>query len=195
MKYQEAHAYILNRLENELDPVYTYHSVDHTRDVVSMTEVLCRLESVGELDARLLVTAAHYHDAGFLISREEHEKAGCQIVRDTLPDFGYSNEHIERICGMIMATKIPQDPKDTCEMILSDADLDYLGRDDFYTIGKQLYHELYAFGVIKTWEEWNNLQIGFLSAHRYFTKTNLRRRRKEKLIRLRELENLVNQDS
>ena len=58
----------------------------------------------------------------------------------------------EQICGMIMATKIPQSPKNYLEQILCDADLDYLGRDDFYDIGGTLFKELKTYNVLDTEE-------------------------------------------
>lgn len=54
-----------------------------------------------------------------------HEFEGCLIARTALPGFGYTGEDI-MICGMIMATKIPQSPTNILEEIICDADLDYL---------------------------------------------------------------------
>jgi hypothetical protein len=70
---------------------------------------------------------------------------------------------------MIMATKIPQTPHTQLEKILCDADLDYLGRDDFYETGKRLYQELSSRGYVETEREWNLIQKTFLEGHRYHT--------------------------
>ncbi|MDA0973125.1 MAG: hypothetical protein O2867_05255 [Bacteroidetes bacterium] len=42
-----------------------------------------------------------------------------------------------------MATKVPQEPKDHLARILCDADLDYLGGDDYDEIAGGLYQELF----------------------------------------------------
>jgi len=172
MQYAQAKKFILDKLKTELDPIYTYHSLFHTKDVLKVASDLCEAEDVSAYDTKLVKTAALFHDAGFLISNQNHEELGCDIVREHLPNFGYTPEDIEAICGMIMATRIPQTPKTHLEEIIADADLDYLGREDFYTIGETLYAEFIHFGIVKDDESWNKLQIGFLTAHSFFTATN-----------------------
>jgi uncharacterized protein len=83
----------------------------------------------------LLKTACLFHDIGFTISGQDHEERGCEIAEEVLPDLNYDSDQINRIKGMIMATKIPQTPNNKLEQIICDADLDYLGRDDFFSIG------------------------------------------------------------
>jgi hypothetical protein len=73
-----------------------------------------------------------------------------------------------------MATKIPQNPKSHLEEIICDADLNYLGRDDFFSIEEKLYEEMLAFGYIKNTEEWNKVQVDFMRNHHYFTSTAIR---------------------
>ena len=118
-------------------------------------------KSVEGDDLTLLLTAVLFHDSGFLKQQKEHERVGCDIAREYLPEYDYSPEQVEMICGMIMATKIPQTPHNKLEQIICDADLDYLGRDDFFTIGNKLYDELCMYGIISTELEWNKLQVRF----------------------------------
>jgi hypothetical protein len=73
-----------------------------------------------------------------------------------------------------MATKIPQRPKSHLEEIICDADLNYLGRTDFFSIEEMLYEEMLAFGYIKNIEEWNQVQVDFMQKHHYFTSTAIR---------------------
>ena len=86
---------------------------------------------------------------------------------------------------MIMATKVPQQPQNHLEQIICDADLDYLGRDDFFIIGDKLFAELSVYGILNTEEEWNKLQVRFLEAHNFFTKTAIKTRKKRKDKHLR----------
>lgn len=191
MDYHAAKAHILHRLRQGLAPELTYHGLHHTLDVLAVTEELCVLEDVPAYEAMLLRTAALYHDSGFLISNRNHEQLGCEIVREELPRYRYTGEEIERICSMIMATRIPQRPQNEWEAILCDADLDYLGRDDFRTIGAQLFAELQAYHILQTEEQWNRLQVDFLIQHAYFTATSQLRRRPTKLQHLAELQAIV----
>lgn len=191
MQYTAAKQHILDRLAYELSADLTYHSLAHTKDVLRVVTDLCALEEVTPYETRLLQTAACYHDCGFLISHVNHEEIGCGIVRATLPRYGYSAAEIERICEMILATRIPQAPLDKLGQILCDADLDYLGRDDFYPVGRTLYEEFRHFSVVEDEASWNRLQVGFLRMHRYFTPTNRRRREPQKRAYLAEIEGLV----
>ena len=99
---------------------------------------------------------------------------------------------IEIVSGLIRATKIPQAPKNLLEEIICDADLDYLGRNDFYEIGDKLFKEFMARGVVGSRDEWNRLQISFLEAHRYHTTYARKHRRPAKLKRIRELKSQLN---
>jgi uncharacterized protein len=191
MNFQAAKIFIINWLNSDLSPMLSYHGLHHTLDVLEVTDELCEMEGIDEENATLLRTAALFHDSGFLINNKEHELLGCQIVREKLPDFGYNHEQIEKICAMIMATKIPQSPQNHLEQILCDADLDYLGRDDFYRIGETLFHELKSYHVLQDEKVWNRIQVGFLENHRFFTKTNVARRNPKKGQHLSQLKALV----
>ena len=75
-------------------------------------------------------------------------------------------------------------PTNKLEEIICDADLDYLGRDDFHEIADRLRRELREHGKIDSDRKWDELQVNFLSNHRYFTKTAIETRRPKKLQNL-----------
>lgn len=179
-KIGEVKAYILDRLNKELPAHLSYHSVDHILDVYEACEKIALSEGVGEHDLELLLIAALFHDAGFITGGDDHEERSCVIAMELLPQFGYEDEDMQKICGMIRATKIPQDPNNLLEEIICDADLDYLGRDDFEEIGSKLFDELKYLGVLDTVEEWDQLQIRFLEQHHYYTRTSIQTRMTKK---------------
>ena len=185
-QFQQLAQIIWGRLKNELPACLTYHNIDHTRDVMQAVAFLAAAENVNAKDKHLLQTAALFHDTGFLQSRDGHEAISCDIARQYLPGYGYSAAEIETVCSMIMATKLPQSPQNLPEQILCDADLDYLGRDDFFKLSNRLFEELNAECIIKDEDEWNREQIDFMVGHHYFTFTavNLRQPKKEEYIRL-----------
>ena len=177
MQVKGAVKHILEKLKVDLPEYLLYHSVSHMRDVKVQAMRIATSEGItNQEDLDLLETAAIYHDCGFLSTYTNHEEKGCEIAREVLPDFDYTPAQIKVIEGLIMATKVPQNPKSKLEEIICDADLDYLGRDDFFTIGDYLYEELLHIGVIKDEISWNLLQIKFLTAHHYFTQTNIKDR-------------------
>lgn len=172
--------YVESRLSTELPVGLSYHSPGHMRDVYEATDRIAAAEGVSGHDLRLLRTAALFHDIGFVRQNTDHELIGCEIARESLPGFGYQPRDIDSICGMIMATRIPQMPQNKLEEIIADADLDYLGRSDFWSIGRLLYDELRYYGRIETVDDWNALQIRFLEQHHYFTKTAIDSRASKK---------------
>jgi uncharacterized protein len=185
MQFEKVKKFILDKLKKELTKNLTYHSLGHIKDVFSAAENLAKLERVEGEDLTLLLTAVLFHDSGFLISQKEHERLSCEIAMKYLPDFGYTPEQLERIGGMIMATQIPQTPHNKLEKIICDADLDYLGRDDFFTIGNKLFDELCMYGIIDNENEWNKLQVRFLEKHHYFTDAAKKLRKAKKAENLK----------
>jgi len=168
--FERARQYALERLERELPPMLLYHSLAHTRDdVVPAAERLAALEGVDGEALLLLRTAAFYHDLGHVEQYTNHEAIATRIAAQVLPHFGYSAPHIQVISGLIMATKLPQSPRTLLEEIMADADLDVLGRDDFFTRNQDLRAERAALGVPTTDEEWYSGQLEFIQSHRYFT--------------------------
>ncbi len=169
--FEGARQYALGRLERELAPALTYHCLGHTRDDVGpAVERLSHLEGVtGELLV-LLLTAAYYHDIGFVERHTDNEVIAVRIATQVLPGFGYSPAQIETICGIILATRLPQTPHTRLEEIIADADLDSLGRSDFLVYNQNLRAEWAAFGKLYTDAEWYRDQITFLQGHRYFTR-------------------------
>jgi predicted metal-dependent HD superfamily phosphohydrolase len=168
--------FIVQKLQNELPEHFYYHNLNHTLDVYRCAESIAQQENINCADKNLLLVAALYHDAGYLLQINDHETASCNIVRENLVRYGYSPKEIEQVCALIMATRIPQTPTSLFEKIICDADLDYLGRDDFFTTGNNLYCELLAIGQINNEEEWDQLQTLFLQQHKFFTATSLKNR-------------------
>lgn len=132
----------------------------------------------------LLRTAALYHDAGFLIQDKDHEEGSCLLASEALPKYGYTPSQVDVVCEMVRATKVPQQPRNKLSRILCDADLDYLGRPDFFRIGATLFTEFMHYGVVRTEREWNELQVRFLTKHQYFTAYSKRVRQPVKQLHL-----------
>ena len=175
---------ILSRLENELDPRLGYHNLSHTLDVVKQAEVIAKKEKVNDKhDLLLLKTAAVFHDSGFLLVYKNHEEKSCEIAAEALKNT-FDKEDIKKINGMIMATKIPQTPHTLLEQIICDADLDYLGRNDFEPISRSLYKEFLTFKIIPEDIIWDHVQIKFFESHHYFTGTSIIKRNEKKLKHL-----------
>lgn len=157
-------------LNENLPKHLTYHNTAHTIYVLDRSIHIAKKEKINDKELQLIKIAALYHDIGFTVSHIEHEIESCKIARKQLKKYQYSNTDIEIICGMIMATKIPQNPQNHLEQILADADLEYLATSRFQSVSELLYIELKYFNNDLTRDQWVQLQIDFISKHQYHTK-------------------------
>ncbi len=169
MQFDSVYSFLIKKLETELPPYLHYHNAEHTKDVIARAEQLAGQENISGDDLILLKTAALFHDSGFLETYSDHEEISCEIARKWLPQFGYNQDEIAEICSLIMATRIPQQPKNKLGEVLCDADLYYLGTDKYFIGAEKLYKELHEAGLVKNREEWSNEEIKFVERHHYFT--------------------------
>ncbi|HVB02231.1 MAG TPA: HD domain-containing protein [Chitinophagaceae bacterium] len=167
--FQAAERFILSRLQHELSPKLSYHNAEHTQDVLNAAMLIAGAEQVSSEEMELLRVAVLFHDAGYIQVYPNHEEAGCAMVNEFLPRFGFNRQQTESICRMIMATKYPQHPHDLLEKIIGDADLDYLGKEDVHRIAARLYDELIAYHKISDKQDWNAHQVRMLEGHHYHT--------------------------
>lgn len=191
VKFMDIQEELLDFMEQKLPDDLHYHSIKHTIDVITEVELIGWAEGVSEEDVLLLKLAALFHDAGHTISYKDHEHYGTIMAREKLTTFDFSKEQIDTVCRLIMATKMPPEPKDILEQIICDSDLDYLGRTDFIPVSNTLYLELKDRDLIGTWEEWNKLQLKFIRKHQYYTNTAQNLREVHKKQQIERLEQLI----
>lgn len=194
INYYKAERHIMKVLEKGLSSKLHYHSIEHTKDVVRAVERYALLEGVTDEGLFLLKSAATYHDAGFVESYEKNEPIGARMAEEILPKYGYSDQHIASIKELIFVTQIPHKPKNHLEEIICDADLDYLGRDDFHEIADRLRRELKEHGKIDSDRTWDKMQVAFLNMHKYFTPTAIASRQAKKMQNLKEVEERLERD-
>jgi uncharacterized protein len=188
LPFSEIKKHVVDKLEKGLSPALTYHNLSHTLDVLEQAEVIAIAESItNEEDLLLLKISALYHDVGFLQTYGGHEEESCAVAWQELSLFGFSEQQLQKVAGMIRATKVPQIPQNTLEEIICDADLDYLGRDDFFATGLSLYKEFLDQKIVTDEDSWNQLQVKFLESHHYFTETSKNCRQQEKQRHLEEI--------
>jgi uncharacterized protein len=179
--FEQAQQYALTRLERDLSPNLFYHSLQHTRDdVLPATERLAALEGLEGESLLLLRTAALFHDLGFVERYADNEVVAARLATEVLPQWGYTPKQVQAIDGMIMATRLPQAPRTPLEEILADADLDVLGRKDFFDRNQALRAEMAAHSRPVSDHDWYDQQLRFLQGHHYFTASARRLRDAQK---------------
>ncbi|MCW3805968.1 adenylate/guanylate cyclase domain-containing protein [Plebeiibacterium marinum] len=175
---------VLDMLEQNLPEYLFYHNIKHTIDVVTEVELIGWAEGLSEEEILILKLAGLFHDAGHVISYEDHEFHGTVLARKMLKKYHYAPEILDRVCALIMATQFPPEPQNLLEKVMCDSDLDYLGRADFIPVSNMLYEELKVRNMVGSFTEWNIKQLTFIRKHQYFTDTaqNLREVNKNKQI-------------
>lgn len=191
MNFLAAKEFILDYLGKNLPSNLYFHGIHHTIGVYMDAQEIAILEGVEGRDLKILLTAALFHDSGFTQAYKNHEQKSVEIARKFLPDFGYTPQDLDEIEVLIMATQVPQNPRNFLSQILCDADLYYLGGDEFYLIGQTLFREFCEHGVVCDEKTWNEIQLHFLQTHAYFTQTAKIRRNPSKEQYLQEIREKV----
>ncbi len=185
MRVEKVINYVLNLLEEKLPAGLVYHLPDHTLDVVEAAKRLAVMERLDPQNQQLVIVSAALHDIGYVDKYNSNEDVAVKIAKEILPSFGFEENEISAIESAVLATKIPQTPQNIIAQIVCDADLDYLGREDFFSISEKLRNEWINFGLIDSDEnKWNLIQYKFLSNHRYFTQSAAILRNHSKAIHL-----------
>ena len=189
-QYELAYKKVEQFLLENLPKHYTYHTIDHIRDVVKQAERIAKKEKVDKLVIQDIKLAAWLHDVGYIWEPNRHEARGGEYATSILTEMKFPKSKISLITGMIMATKIPQSPKNQFEQILCDADLDYLGRDDYAVNSHNLLKEIELTKKLSE-KEWLLLQENFLKAHAYFTNTSQKLRNPSKQATLKSIQQQI----
>ena len=195
VQFTDIQEIILEKLEKGLPSYLYYHNVKHTVDVVTEVELIGWAEGLNDEEILLLKTAGLFHDLGHIVGYDNHEYEGTVMAKEFLPAYAYTDEQIEIISQIIMATQMPPRPKDLLQQIICDSDLDYLGRSDMIPVSNMLYKELKEQNKIGTLKEWNLLQLKFLSGHQYFTHTARSLREVNKQTQIDRIRKLIDEDT
>lgn len=179
------HHHVEHRLRSELPAILHYHGPHHTfDDVIPAVERLCRDEHVSPVNRDILLAAAMFHDMGFLETYNGNEPIGARMASETLPRYGFGPGEIAKVRALILATEMKEvdgvwrqvPENDLLKRILCDADLDNLGRDDFFSVSDNLRRELLEQGKVFNELEWLTRQVLFVSQQDWFTPSQRRER-------------------
>jgi predicted metal-dependent HD superfamily phosphohydrolase len=194
--------YIRDLFKDELPDGIKYHDADHTlhptRGVVAVANSIAISENISKHDRELLIAAAYFHDTGYIREYEKNEPIAARMAGRILKLIGYETEEIERIQKMILATDLAREPQTHVEEILCDADLDHLGRDDFFELDGRLREGRGIRGLdVSDDAKWYRGTLKILRMHKFYTQTQKKLREKgkkrntDKILKI--LENIENQ--
>jgi HD superfamily phosphodiesterase len=163
--------FVSNLLKDKLSNLYSYHNLNHTLTVVSAVKELCKKEEIKGEDKELLLVAAWFHDTGYTVGFENHEKESVKIATAFLKEKGQSDDFIENVSSLILATVKEYIPKTHLEKIMKDADYAHLVGPEYEITCELLRIELKnAFNISYSNTEWAKENLNFLmNKHRFYT--------------------------
>jgi|TARA_B110000240_G_scaffold197009_1_gene250833 predicted metal-dependent HD superfamily phosphohydrolase len=196
----EVEKFVFSFLSKNIHPNYVYHNLAHTQRVVENTKEISAHFEFEESVLEDLVVAAWFHDTGYVDGAENHEVKSVQIAKEFLTTKNISEERIERVATIILATEVNYVPQDSLEEIIRDADCAHLASKKFLDIVSLLRKE-WELSLDKkyTHAEWIELNLSFLTQkHSYYTDFALRNWSKGKdknLSKLLKNQNKLKQDT
>ncbi|MEL1254319.1 Pycsar system effector family protein [Flavobacterium sp. DGU38] len=174
---EQSEDFVSNLLKDKLSNLYSYHNFNHTLTVVSAVKELSKKEKVNDEDKKALLVAAWFHDTGYIEGYDNHEKESSKIAEAFLKEKGESDDFINTVSNLILATVKDYIPKTHLEKIIKDADYAHLMETEYTTTCELLRLELKNTGVVNfTNSEWTKENLNFLlNKHRFYTDYALRK--------------------
>jgi len=167
---EDVQKHISDYFHTHNDPRLVYHNLEHTQQVVNAAQQIANHYQLNEQDFFTVTVAAYFHDTGYFEDALNHEAKGADLADDFLVKHKVNQEVRDSVKSAILATKIPQHPKNEIDKIICDADLFHLGLADFRAKGKLMHKEnelIYKKDISKL--DWRKKDIQFMESHHYHT--------------------------
>jgi len=167
---KEAADYLDKYMDTHDLSMLRFHNGIHVKEVVEATGKMAHYYQLDERDTAIVLLSAHFHDIGYCgKGREGHEKRGADMAEDFLREKNADAQLITAVRNCILATKMPQSPKNLLEEIVCDADLFHLGSDWFDVRNKLMRQETEACGQVVDKANWRKNTIRLMEGHHYHT--------------------------
>ncbi|MEI9921076.1 MAG: Pycsar system effector family protein [Bacteroidota bacterium] len=157
-------------METKLPADITYHTVNHTVGVVDAALEIGKASGLSKDELEIVELACWFHDVGYSQHAEDHEFIGADVAFKFLIERKFPEARAEQVRNCILATKMPQRPRNKLEEVVCDADLLHLAKDGFMHKTKLLQQELeVTFGHKIPTDQWLKRTCMFMENHHYFT--------------------------
>jgi hypothetical protein len=163
--------FVSNLLKDKLSNLYSYHNINHTFNVISAVNKLCAKENVDGAEKDLLLVAAWFHDTGYVNGVVNHESESVKIATTFLKEKGQSDEFINEVSKLILATVKEYVPQTELEKIIKDADYVHITSLEYESTCELLRFELKnSMNLSFSDLDWARENLNFLmNKHRFYT--------------------------
>ena len=146
---REAEKFVTGLLKNETPDGYTYHTLNHTMEVVKNAVFIGTKENLPEYEMSILRVAAWFHDVGYIKAYEGHEVESAEMAFNFLERQGVDENIRTAVTESILATAFPQNPESRVAKVLCDADFMHLGQENYFEQAEKLRQEQKNSGIRK----------------------------------------------
>ena len=190
VRIQDLEKEVFEFIDKNFPEYLTYHTLKHTIDLYSKTELYARAENLEKTEMLILITAALVHDIYYY--EKKVNKEGTLSINKMLMDYKYNQKQINDILNLINSVNDPLDAQSLSQKIIIDAEYDFFGRADFMSVLRKKFDELQHFDSDLTWEKWLNSQSPFYKEYDFYLSTARRLREISKEKQLKLFENKLN---
>ncbi|RKM91578.1 Pycsar system effector family protein, partial [Aquimarina sp. AD10] len=181
--------FVAELFEKELPNTCTYHNYDHTKRVLKSTKEIIDNTNISDQDKEVLLLTALLHDTGYSKSSTDHESHSVTISEEFLAQHKVSQDIIDKVSVLIMATKMEHEPTNLLEEIIRDADASHFAKDYYEEASELLRKEFKLTNVCDlNKSQWLKANIDlFENKHHYYTsyaKEHWKSRKEENLSKM-----------
>ncbi|WP_418263453.1 Pycsar system effector family protein [Flavobacterium faecale] len=168
---QQVETFVSDLLKDKLSNSFTYHNLDHTKEVVKATNEILSVERVTAFEKEALLIAAWFHDTGYSKGCVKHESSSVSIATDFLLEKKQSQDLIELVAALIQATVYHHEPQNLLEKMIRDADYSHFGRSNYLETCEKLRMEWeMTMNKVYTDSEWAKENVYIMEErHQYHT--------------------------
>jgi predicted metal-dependent HD superfamily phosphohydrolase len=167
---EKAEDFIFQYYQDHFPDNLVFHSYNHIVETVEAVALIGEGNNLLPEQIEMVQLAAWFHDSGYAEDRETHEEKSAEIASAFLSKLDYPSDNIKVIRNIILATRMPQEPKTLLEQVMCDGDLIHVGKKSFTKRSDMLRAELeITQGKSYSDVEWVQNEIDFLSGHKYHT--------------------------
>ncbi len=167
---REAGNYVTKLLADKLPDSIEYHSIEHARYVVERSELIGKNSGLDDDQINFVKLCAWLHDTGYVVDPENHEGESTKIAAKFLASKGIDENIIKQVENCILATRMPQQPKDIISRVLCDADLSHLSAEDYFERIEKLRREWANLSGKKIGKDkFRTISKKFFQGHKYHT--------------------------
>lgn len=167
---EKSEAYVQETLASGLKPGIVFHDFRHANQVRKAVLTLSFDARLSKKDSHLLEISALFHDIGYIDGQKDHEFRGAGMAADFLEAQGMNEDDVDRVVLLIRSTQMDSELLDPLAIYLRDADLSYLGREDFWE-RVALFRKEIESSTTEAFSdrEWWDFNLKFFNRHQYLS--------------------------